>query len=212
MCEQEPEKIKEMIKPDPNNSGGYIVTFPGRPDQPISIEAPTQEELNRFAHNVNGTWVCVLEKAHRQMASELDLDNNSLGVPSRALSLLTGKDFSTHLFLADTMLEILPNSPVPDFDHIKVLEDQLNTAFENHQEICAGTNSNTHLEGSHEYTVMGYNPDTQTVKLRNPWGYNNNIPDGFKTAKECDGHPGEFTMSIQEFYENFSEISTQNAD
>ncbi len=212
VCEQEPEKIKEMIKQDPNNYGGYIVTFPGRPDQPITIEAPTQDELDRFARNVNGTWVCVLEKAHRQMASDLNLDNDALGLPSRALSLLTGKDFSMHYFCGDTILGYLSEvSPVPDFDHIKVLEDQLTTAFENHQEICAGTNSNTHLVPSHEYTVMGYDPATQTVKLRNPWGRNDKF-EGFKTAKECDpAHPGEFTMSIQEFYENFSDIATQTA-
>jgi Calpain family cysteine protease len=217
VCEREPEKLKEMIKRDPENSGGYIVTFPGAPDEPIHVEAPTEQELARFAHKTNGTWVCVLEKAHRYFADKEHYDRG--GWSSQTLSLVTGKNFSTHFFMADTVLENTPSwirqiDGLPtDFDHLKVVESQLMNGISQNQEMCAGTNGNTLLVPKHEYTVLGYDPVTKTVTMRNPWGYNLNF-DKVPSAKRCDKDhdDGKFTLSLEDFYKNYSELTTQKPD
>ncbi|HEY9678435.1 MAG TPA: C2 family cysteine protease [Drouetiella sp.] len=62
------KKITQMIAKQPD--GGYIVTFPGAPTQPVKIAALDPIELTYYAHardkngELTGLWLPVLEKAY----------------------------------------------------------------------------------------------------------------------------------------------------
>src|SRR5262249_52466936 len=57
------QAIVDMIKV--NDDGTYTVTFPGDPKNPITVSAPTDAELGRYAKgNFRGIWPAVLEKAY----------------------------------------------------------------------------------------------------------------------------------------------------
>ena len=210
---QDPEAIKKMIQD--NHDGTYTVTFPGQPDKPITVNAPTQEELDRFAHYQDGTYVSVLEKAHRYLTGKTDKDDG--GDPAAGLELMTGKkyhdedihktnpgfwDFAVPIYgIYDTLTG---GNQTSDDEVAKMLTK----AFNNHEEVGCGTGKNQGPIGDHAWSVLGYDPATQTVTLRNPWGYLGFDPKKFPSVKDLGD--GKFTMSLAEFHKNYEYITIQN--
>lgn len=220
LCSQEPETIRRMIKPDPDNSGGWIVTFPGKPDQHIAIEAPTQQELERFAHGgIHGDWVCAVEKAYRQLLQKSNEDNG--GSPAKALELLTGKSFSQHDLHSNFLDYASPLYPLQyllgaDKENDDALAAMLTKALSQHQEVCVDTDKGSKVhDGCHAYSVLGFDPNTRTVTLRNPWGKNDPFDPDLKSVQRVldkDGNDtGQFTISLEEFHQNFSKVFTQDS-
>jgi hypothetical protein len=80
--------------------------------------------------------------------------------------------------------------------------------------VIATSNSDVQepLINSHAYTVTGYDANTDSVTLRNPWGYNG-IPAG-ETKDGVTANGGGFiTISMDEFQQkfNFLRTSTEQA-
>src|SRR4029453_6235089 len=74
------QSIKDMIHV--NDDGTYTVTFPGAPDQPVTVAAPTDAELARYAGGSDcGTWAAVLEKAYGKYCDSTNVVPKD-GVPS----------------------------------------------------------------------------------------------------------------------------------
>jgi hypothetical protein len=55
------------------------------------------------------------------------------------------------------------------------------------------------LMAGHEYSVLNYDPKTQQVTMRNPYGYNEASKDPSMTSKD-----GTFKMPLKDFQQNFS--------
>ncbi|MCG3084569.1 hypothetical protein, partial [Anoxybacillus sp. LAT27] len=91
--------IANMIKD--NADGSFTVTFPGAPDEPVTVTAPTEAELGLFnAGGSYGTWASVLEKAYGKFRDNQNWFSNSVpqeaansaGRAEPVIKLLTGKD------------------------------------------------------------------------------------------------------------------------
>ncbi|MBS1957812.1 MAG: hypothetical protein JST89_26745, partial [Cyanobacteria bacterium SZAS-4] len=202
----DPETIQRMIKD--NGDGTYTVTFPGAPDEPITIKAPTEAEMGLYNQGgKNGAWANVLEKAygaycqkHFWRRGPFNLgggDTPAEGADGgeffhgRAMDLLTGRSSdSDTIFLTSD----------------KTIADKLNAALngEHKYPVIAGINNSliddTTDEGfyvAHMYSVIGFDPngpDGGTVTIRNPWG------DGDNSVR------GTSKISLKQFRKNFSEV------
>ncbi len=95
-----------------------------------------------------------------------------------------------------------------------ILENSLN-----HNEIIMpGTKlilHNNSIVSNHDYTVIGYDPTTKYVTLRNPFGYNANSGNLPKDTAKVGGEPvdgvlnlggGLITMPLDTFKQNFKII------
>jgi hypothetical protein len=199
LAKDDPQAIRNMIRD--NHDGTFTVTFPGDPSHPVTVEGPTDEELKRFAHDKDGVWVAVLEKAHRYYTERVAADPG--GDPSQALELLTGKKFDTESVAAS-------NGSVSDAQ----VATMLTKSMQSGQEVVAWSPPNpkngppaTKVVPSHAYTVLNYDAATQTVTLRNPWGTLGF--DGKKIPSLHDEGGGVFTVSLDDFRKNFCNMSIE---
>lgn len=199
-----PDKIEKMIKE--NGDGTFTVTFPGLKEKPVTIEAPTLAELYLYAKSRKyGTWVAVLEKAaakaiNDHLAKKQDVDIVALhgGDPAVALTLLTG-------------------DPAPRLDtSSKNFLDQLRLANEWELPIVAGSRrigpdtkkDERGVYFTHLYTLT-YDPKTNTVAVRNPWGAEAGSEPTNALGKPIDGvADGVFRLSLEDFKKSFPDVWT----
>lgn len=203
----QPELIRDMISE--NGDGTYTVTFPGAPDEPITVDAPTEAELGLFNKgSKDGVWASVLEKAYGKYSQGgfWRRTPNNLGggdtacegadggefFQGRAMSLLTGKGRDTD------WLSLTSES---------ALRRKLSEAFsaEPKRPVMAGINDSIFddetsdgFPRAHAYSVLGFDPDGEdggTITIRNPWGGDNSSPRGMTK------------ISLREFRKNFSDIA-----
>ncbi len=203
----DPETIQKMIKD--NGDGTYTVTFPGAPDEPITIKAPTEAEMGLYNQGgKDGSWACVIEKAygaycekHFWRRGPFNLgggDTPQEGADGgeifhgRAMDLLTGRSSDT-----DNLT----------FSSDKEIADKLNAALNGPHKypVIAGINNSLFDDTTdggfyvaHMYSVIGFDPngpDGGTVTIRNPWGDGDNSVRGTKK------------ISIKEFRKNFSDVT-----
>lgn len=210
LAAQNPQAIRDMIHD--NGNGTYTVTFPGAPDEPITVTAPTEQELALYSHgSEHGLWAPIMAKAYGQYCQESVFRRSpfNLGggdVPEEGsdggslrnagLRILTGRDV---------------NSDSTTFTTEEGLHEALSSAFRDGRPVTCyinnlpGDRTSIGLPDGHEYSVTGYDPETRTVTIRNPWGHDE--------PKNADGTPrdgvddGVFTMSIEEFNREFSGLA-----
>lgn len=202
------QKILDMIKT--NRDGTYTVTFPGAPEEPITIKAPTDAEMTLFARDRGyGTWPAVLEKAYgvyckrdfsrrgltpNEMQGFLDSEGADGGsIFNAGLKILTGRDV---------------NRAYTAFNSEESLHKILSTAFEDDNPVVATTFGNIFdhtgytddgLLRFHEFGVLGYDPQTKTITIRNPWGHTGWYGDR--------GKDGVFKMNLSKFRSAFGKIA-----
>ncbi len=87
-----PHLIVRMISQ--TNDGKYRVSFPGQPQKPITVDAPTSNVLTDYIHGSKfGYWMAVIEDAYRQYennyAGPADLDH--MQTVERICRLLNGQ-------------------------------------------------------------------------------------------------------------------------
>jgi hypothetical protein len=199
---QDPEAIKNMIKDNAN--GTYSVTFPDAPDKPVTVNAPTDDEIAQFAGDTQyGSWPAVIEKAYgkridqnRVVAQDAIPDGSFL---STGLSALTGKDIDS-----DTLA----------FTSLSATDRKLTEAMDDHRPVTAGVFKNlfggsSPIPDGHAYSVLDYDSDSKQVTIRNPWG---NIEPHDARGHALDGNDdGIFSLSLQDFDKIFSEVAyTEN--
>jgi hypothetical protein len=206
-----PQAIADMI--NDNGDGTYTVTFPGAPDEPITVTAPSEQELALYSHGTeHGLWAPIMAKAYGQYCQEsvfrrgpfnlgggnVPQEGSDGGSATNAgLSILTGRDV---------------NSDSTAFTSKDDLHESLSSAFRDGRPVTAYINNtpfvdrtDAGLPDGHEYSVIGYNENTKTVTVRNPWGHDE--------PKNADGTPkdgkddGIFEMTLDEFHKEFSGVA-----
>ncbi len=197
LAESNPQAIKDMIKT--NKDGTYTVTFPGDPSHPVTVDAPTEDELQTYSHKDDdcGSWVNVIEKAHRKYTGRETSDKGDN--PQVAIKLLTKAGTTT---VDDDLSGKIFGIGRTDESNV---EKDLKNAVKNNEIIVASTakdntlreifgasNDPGSLINSHAFTVVGYDENSKTVKLRNPWGKS--------------GEEGSFEMSLDDFYNKFENL------
>jgi len=205
MAATQPELIQQMIKD--NHDGTYTVSFPGDPENPITVDAPTEAERGLYNGGRRyGVWANVLEKAYGKYVQENPSHRSimNLGGGStlsegadggelfhgRAMSLLTGKG---------------RNNDSLTFTSQDTVRERLNDALngDKPRPVIAGISNGISDETSdgfavaHMYSVTKFDPsgaDGGTVTIRNPWGRGENSTSGTKQ------------ISLKQFMANFSSV------
>lgn len=192
LSELPPEQIQRMIRT--TEDGKVIVTFPGRPPEVVT---QLTEAERRIYSAANGDWAAYIEKAAAQHYAREGRDING-GFGHDAMGLLTGTGGRTVQIRG--MLGL--NRMNAERELVEAMrEGRLVTAGVDEQDF----NQNTRVSASrHAYAVIGYDPATRTVTLRNPWGGNERAEKG-----DCL-QDGIFTMSLDEYLRTFSRMDVQD--
>lgn len=201
------KQIQNMIKDLGNDR--VQVTFPGK--QPVTIYKPTQSELSLYSNaGSDGLWLSILEKAYAHTRNEQDLTSlvykraNPYDKIGNGGHLLTGIKGVTGKFLPDT--DVLIITP------LSTLRLKLQQAIAKKQVVTCGTSpklpwtddtTKNGLPLSHAYSVLDFDPKTDMVTVRNPWG-STEVSDGNGPRDGVDD--GTFKMPLSEFKSSFSMI------
>jgi hypothetical protein len=201
LAKRDPEAIKKMISD--NGDGSYTVRFPGSKD-PIRVTL-SDAELGRAATaGKDGRWIGVLEKAYGQFMNQRTLlpsDSPQLATESQpgriAMKALTGREGDQ-----DILGPVTTNLATTRKKLTEAMKDgRLVTAGIGKELITKGTDG---LPANHQYTVLNYDPKTDQITLRNPWG-GGELRDA--NGKPRDGkNDGVFTMSLTDFYARFNDV------
>lgn len=196
MSQMRPEEIQNMVRQ--TRDGKVVVQFPGRPPEVVSS---LTEAERRIYSNSNGDWAAYIEKAAAQHYARQDQDING-GRGNRAYDLLRGTG-------GETVSMREPRNGVDGRDPAQVGR-VLEQALSQGRMVITGVSGNDFNPGvsnvssdGHAYAVVGYDPRTQTVTLRNPWGNG-------ERADRDGRNDGTFSMSLREFQVTFSDLDVQS--
>ena len=201
--EQNPQAVKEMVVPEPD--GTYTVTFPN--GQSTNVTAPTLAEMATYGNSgQDGMWVTLFERAAGNIRDEdADPPEEALGWGSVA-----GRA-GTDLFSGDGS----SNVDMLSLTETDTTRERMESAMSEGRVVIAGiandplSDNREGLPDAHAYSVLGYDPQTDTVTLRNPHGHGERRgPDG-PTVDGVDD--GVFTLTMDEFNALFSTVSYANA-
>lgn len=202
--ESRKQEIARMITPIENDK--YQVKFPGIAD-PIAVAKPTDSEIALFSGaESNGLWLSILEKAYGTSVNQKTwffledspYDAISGDIERKGIMIITG-----HNVNIENLIAIAPKSI-----EIMHLGNKINISMNAGKVVTAGIRKSfskyteAGLRRSHVYTVVGYDNNSDTVKVRNPWGHG-----GENWPKEWTINKGVFLMSLKAFWDNFSVIA-----
>ncbi len=228
LAKQDPQKVKDMITE--NKDGTYTVTFPS--GDVMTVDAPTDSQVAKYGTSgKDGLWFPVMEKAYVQLRkkqaidaeqkeqdelppgklksigpvidktlynvdpeSQIDYGDISGGHAAGPIDVLTGDGART---------EKMENTTADQTG--KALEQSLSTGKVVVAAIAGKVTDNQKKSGlptGHAYSVVGYDPATKTVTLRNPWGHG----EGTYKDKKNDG---EFKMSLEDFQKIMTRVTYQ---
>ncbi|MBT9546481.1 MAG: hypothetical protein IV090_13915 [Candidatus Sericytochromatia bacterium] len=216
------QALFEMISE--KSDGSFLVHFPG--EKPVAVKRPTDAELILHASSgQDGLWLSVLEKAfvkrmegQMQGKSEDEVEKavNSGYYLSEGIRLLTGnkaqdgtipgtplpqlRSFVTQTLAENRVLLVTLN---PDSAQAK--DKALKEKTKRNEEIYADG-----LVGLHAYSVIGFDPATDTITLRNPWNHTELLGRDGKAADGVDD--GVFSVKLDVFQKLFSDIAWQTRD
>ncbi|MBI3928918.1 MAG: hypothetical protein HY319_25475 [Armatimonadetes bacterium] len=194
LASRNPEQLREMIQPQAD--GTYRVRFPGGAE--AIVKEPTEaQQLYHASAGANGKWAAIAEMGFGQVLAgqgegggnaRSALDGVRMG---RAIEGVTGRP------------AVLVDFASPGAASFHQTRQALIEATQGSDLVVAGTTKEEpgpHTPGvltDHTYTVLGFDPKTNTVSLRNPWGQGE--PYGGKDGTD----DGVFQMPYDQFYANF---------
>ncbi|MBX9771903.1 MAG: hypothetical protein K2X29_11055 [Candidatus Obscuribacterales bacterium] len=204
MARTNPGAIRDMIHD--NQDGTYTVTFPGDRRHPVRVAAPTDSELAAYGGGSEyGTWPAIIERAYGVH------ENPNVTVPGDVAAHSGDTEEHTR-----RTMELLTGHHAHDSEVAEMSDPELQRvlARSNRHPVTALVNGDTRwsdnvqpgsgLQGTHAYSVVGYDPHTHQVTLRNPWGQGEIGGRGHAR----DGHDdGTFTMSYEEFRRYISRVN-----
>lgn len=227
--DQGKQAIHDMITV--NDDGTYSVRFPGDKNAPVHV---TEDDIKNAGVQSPSKWANVIETAFVNYT-------NAVGGPQmenidvlarvqnarQAMDLLTGNSsVQTDQFSATDVGEQQPTIGATSKANV---EGDLNDAFQNGRPVVAsashkgltfalGENNAGPLQDAHVYSVVGWDPQSKTVTVRNPWGAQNadlKPPDG-QDSVTVDGitakSDGTMSMSLDTFYQRFNSMSVSGKD
>ncbi len=200
------EKIAGMIEDNGVNTNGtqtYTVTFPGAPDRPITVAAPTESELAYYAAaSKGGYWPAVLEKAYGTYL------NNASWFPSTNPQDAAdgGSAFNAGIeILSENGLETKSFEDLSGTEIVSIVRNNLASgkpltvsSLGTWSSLVGGANE---MEGlglprNHEFGITGFDEKTCKVTLYNPWGEKE--PEN-SFGKPRDGEDdGVFQLTLEE--------------
>lgn len=200
------KQIQNMIK-DLGN-GQVQVTFPGK--QPVKIYKPTDSELSLYSNaGSDGMWLSILEKAYAHTRNEQGWTSwiyqnanpydkiGSGGQLATGIGGVTGKWADTDILLLTSLSSLRLKLQQA------VVKKQVITAGTSPQLPWTGETTKNGLPLSHAYSVLDFDPKTDMVTVRNPWGQTE-VSDGHGPR---DGvNDGTFKMPLAEFKSSFNMI------
>lgn len=193
-----PEKVKNMIQV--NDDGTYTVKFPGA-SRPVTVEKPTKDEIEQVGGATKyGIWPLVIQKAYGKYCGggKHDLDGSDGGSAfSAGVKILSDKGvdyggigYMLPLMSWNSMAQTLKDavSPANATDAVPVTVSTARSPF--------SSNTADGFVRGHVYSVLEYKHNDSDVKqslvtVRNPWG----------------GKDAVKTISLEKFYENFTQLS-----
>lgn len=205
-----PQAIKDMIKD--NGDRTFSVTFPGLPGQTFTVKAPSEAERTANVRaSKHGIWPQIMEKAYGEYQNTWSWSTSTVAaeagdgyplVSMNGVQLLgTGKYKQVFVGLTsyDTQHDTLKaamEQKIPVMAHIALEGNLAAPLFDGY--LANG------LVSAHAYAVIGYDPETQSITIRNPHG----------RGEPRAGYPGHdgvndgtFQMSLQEFNKWFSTLN-----
>ncbi len=205
LADTRPELIEKMIKDNAN--GTYTVTFPGQPDKPYTVKAPTNLEMALYARGSQyGTWVSVLEKAAARAfekekfynKSEIEVSILNGGTAEEAFALLTGL----------TPIQLDMNAPNLHSVLSTATQWQLPVAAGSFIELTDSDADENGVYGTHLYTLK-YDPVKREIIVRNPWGWTPKSEPHYPNGAPLDGvADGAFRLTLAQFRKSFRTVTT----
>jgi Ca2+-binding EF-hand superfamily protein len=217
------QKIRDMIRDNGAGKDGrhtYTVTFPGSPDRPITVSEPTDSELAMFAGpSKHGLWPAVLEKAYARYENSsswsywtyqtkaLDYDAIANGSSTRAGHKILSKEYGSETYKltrgAEEGLRFAIANALKDGRAVSTSALNLLSgpgAADNQ------TRTNKLYRG-HAYAIIGFDPKTDMVTIRNPWGAGGEPENNSGTAKDGK-NDGTFVLPLKDLWLDFDNVHT----
>lgn len=198
LVQRDPGAVARMVTD--NGDGTYTVTFPGQ--SPVTVSAPTDAELALYARSgADGMWLTLLEKAYGR------IQDDDASVPNEGADALIGGSLGSGVAFVTghgTNTDMLSATDSP------ITAARLTAAFDEGRIVTAGIRKGIMADDTgglpmgHAYSVVAWNPGSQRLTLRNPWGHQE-LTDTSGNAR--DGRDdGTFELTLDEFYEHFTLI------
>jgi hypothetical protein len=188
-----PQSIRNMIRT--NGDGTYTVTFPGAPNEPIRVTAPTDAEYALYGASSNeGEWASIMRKAYGEFCNR-GFWRRSPANLSGGFTAVEGTDGGSDFHAGLSILtgdKVVSDTNV--FTSYQTIHERLQDSIANGKPITAtgpqpggslgrmsidmglinGKTDNGTVR-FHEYSVVAYQPDrtdlkTGLITVRNPWG------------------------------------------
>lgn len=207
LAQERPQDIEKMIKD--NNDGTYTVTFPGAPNEPIIVKAPTEAELGVYnAASEYGIWANVIEKAFGQYRQTHGLTSLTDWIPGQQERTPTdGADGGGRNTEAMNLLSAKKSTmSISYWNSEDAIATEIKEALRDSRMVTCGTPGESDKDRlangyptKHAYSVIGYREDAQGhrfVTVRNPWGRS--------------GKDGTSEVSIEEFKRTFNTFSIES--
>ncbi|MFN8578426.1 MAG: C2 family cysteine protease [Candidatus Sericytochromatia bacterium] len=208
VVERNPQEIKDMIKD--NNNGTYTVKFPGA-DKEVTVQPPTDSEIIMYGTSgQDGMWLTLLEKAYAKLRNDSGIfgknDNphdtiDGGDFQDASIKLLTAHKVDTDylpLTSKDTMRKKLMTALNPDDGRTKIVTAST---------FMDGDNSKNMMP-NHVFSILSYDPKTDTVRVRNPWG---NGSDATGIKNKDPNNDGTFTLTIDELDDYFNLLAFEES-
>ena len=204
--QKRPEELRHRVQEKEDDL--YQVSFPNGTTQ--TVTAPTQAERLTFAADSEGyLWASVLEKAygekHQGFLRER-LPQKTLtvfGTAALGIRALTGHS-------ADTDQTLLTRLSTTRRKLQQTLGDKGVIVASSKQNIgrrlLGQSPDRDGIIAGHCYSVTDFDPETDTVTMRNPWG------DSGWSGATGGGKDGEFEMPLSALARYFSSISYEEVD
>ncbi len=188
--------IANMITKNKNNT--YTVTFPGFKHHKIIV---SEKDIKHDKLSNDAKWANILEAAVIKRYPKLV--NNGASA-TKAMHLLTDQKTKT--------------SFIDSNSNNQNITQTIENALKNNELLTAGTKNILHnrsIVNDHDYTVIDYDPTTQYITLRNPFGDNANSGNLPKDTAKVGGAPvdgvlnlgnGLIAMTIDTFKQNFDVV------
>jgi hypothetical protein len=196
-----PEQIKKMIKD--NHDGTYTVTFPGAPNEPITVKAPTEAERGLYnGGSKDGVWASVMEKAYGAYCQK--------SVTRRSIANLGGGSTPSEGAQGETSpdgFELMTGNHVKtqmtSFHSQEAVRKEMMEAFNHNPPLAVTSYANIGWPGMDGKTPDGIQRDQAYSVI----GFDPNGADGGTvTVRNADGSGGGVKISMKQFMKNFNEV------